>query len=244
MFSHVNLAATVMAYQGYGGVPPQGAYGQPPQGYGQAPQGYGQPPQGYGQPPQGYGQAPAGYGAPQPGWGGGVPPGIDPNVYQWFISVDTDRSGRINMTELQQALVNGNWSHFNIETCRLMIGMFDRDRSGQIELQEFQGLWNYLSQWRALFEQFDRDRSGFIDANELNNALTQLGYRLSPQFSQLLVSRFDPVTRSRLSLDNFIQSCVMLKSITDTFRQKDTQMKGVITVSYEEFVSMVFQNKA
>lgn len=46
--------------------------------------------------------------------------------------------------------------------------MFDRDRSGTIELQEFQGLWNYLSQWRAVFEQFDRDRSGTIDANELH----------------------------------------------------------------------------
>jgi len=55
------------------------------------------------------------------GWGG-PPPGIDPNVYQWFLTVDADRSGRINMTELQQALVNANWTHFNPETCRLMIG--------------------------------------------------------------------------------------------------------------------------
>ena len=154
------------------------------------------------------------------------------------------------MHELQQALVNANWSHFNPETCRLMIGkhfiiilddhlcsvhhaesnilhlqignlttikniqfdeslvylmygsnvefelffyynsslvfknimiidrrlhifmfqpgMFDRDHSGTIDLQEFQGLWTYLSQWRGIFEQFDRDRSGTIDANELN----------------------------------------------------------------------------
>jgi len=55
------------------------------------------------------------------GWGG-PPPGIDPNVYQWFLTVDADRSGRINMMELQQALVNANWTHFNPETCRLMIG--------------------------------------------------------------------------------------------------------------------------
>jgi len=45
--------------------------------------------------------------------------------------------------------------------------MFDRDQSGTIELHEFQGLWNYLSQWRALFDQFDRDKSGNIDAGEL-----------------------------------------------------------------------------
>ena len=43
-------------------------------------------------------------------------------MYQWFVTVDTDKSGQITAMELQQALTNGNWSHFNPETCRLMIG--------------------------------------------------------------------------------------------------------------------------
>lgn len=55
------------------------------------------------------------------GYGAGPPPGIDPSVYQWFLTVDQDKSGHITAHELQQALVNGNWSHFNPETCRLMI---------------------------------------------------------------------------------------------------------------------------
>jgi len=49
---------------------------------------------------------------------------MDPSVYGWFMTVDQDRSGRINMFELQQALTNSNWTHFNAETCRLMIGKF------------------------------------------------------------------------------------------------------------------------
>ena len=52
----------------------------------------------------------------------GCPPGMEPSVYSWFIAVDADNSGSISATELQQALTNGNWSHFNSETCRLMIG--------------------------------------------------------------------------------------------------------------------------
>lgn len=51
-------------------------------------------------------------------------PPIDPQVQQWFMTVDVDKSGRITAIELQQALVNANWSHFNPETCRLMIGEF------------------------------------------------------------------------------------------------------------------------
>ena len=74
------------------------------QGYGQA--GYGAP-GGYSQ--SAYGQAPP----PQYGHGHshsqshGPPPGADPMLWQWFSSVDVDRSGAISAQELQTALRNG-----------------------------------------------------------------------------------------------------------------------------------------
>lgn len=74
---------------------------------------------GRGYPPQmGYPTPGGGY----PGGFGGPPPGCDPTLWNWFVTVDRDRSGQITADELQQALLNGNWSHFNSETCRLMIG--------------------------------------------------------------------------------------------------------------------------
>ena len=54
--------------------------------------------------------------------------------------------------------------YFFINFCA---GMFDKDNSGKIDLQEFQALWTYINQWRGVYEQFDRDRSGVINANEL-----------------------------------------------------------------------------
>ena len=66
--------------------PPSTQYGAPP------PQGY----YGHSQPP---------YGRPPPSVG--PPAGADPQLWQWFSSVDTDRSGAISVTELQSALVNG-----------------------------------------------------------------------------------------------------------------------------------------
>ena len=47
---------------------------------------------------------------------------MNPDVAAWFHAVDTDRSGQITASELQRALVNGNWSHFSEEACRMMIG--------------------------------------------------------------------------------------------------------------------------
>lgn len=52
------------------------------------------------------------------------------------MTVDADKSGRITAIELQQALVNANWSHFNPETCRLMIG--------ELKLHDFLSLYIVL----------------------------------------------------------------------------------------------------
>ena len=59
------------------------------------------------------------------------PPGADPTLWSWFITVDTDKSGQITADELKQALINGNWTQFNDETCRLMISMLFYDKSHQ-----------------------------------------------------------------------------------------------------------------
>lgn len=98
--------------------------------------------------------------------------------------VDRDRSGAISADELQTALSNGeqqypalslfsqryptgSWTAFNPETVRLMIGMFDKDRSGTINFQEFGSLWKYVQDWQTTFKSYDRDNSGSIDKNEL-----------------------------------------------------------------------------
>lgn len=239
-----------MAYPYGQGAPPgavpsmgQPGYSVPP---GQ-PAGYVPPPgqPGYGAPPPGQ----PGYGAPQPGYGppaggfGGPPSGIDPQIYQWFLTVDQDKSGHITAHELQQALVNGNWSHFNPETCRLMISMFDKDNSGTIQLHEFQALWNYIQQWKSVFERFDNNRSGSIEAQELTGAFAQMGYNVSPQFAAIVIGKFDIYGRRSLTLDNFIQSCVMLKSLTDSFKQRDPQMQGNIRMNYEDFMTTAIFNK-
>uniref|UniRef100_A0AAQ5XUS2 Peflin n=1 Tax=Amphiprion ocellaris TaxID=80972 RepID=A0AAQ5XUS2_AMPOC len=169
---------------------------------------------------------------------GNVPPGVNPEAYQWFQTVDTDRSGFINMKELKQALVNSNWSAFNDETCLMMINMFDKTRSGRIDLFGFSALWDFMQRWRALFQQYDRDRSGSISGAELHQALAQMGYNLSPQFSETLVQRFTfRGGRPGIQLDRFIQVCTQLQSMTQVFRERDRNMTGNVRLSYEDFLS-------
>ncbi|ESO11096.1 hypothetical protein HELRODRAFT_109312 [Helobdella robusta] len=165
-------------------------------------------------------------------------------LWQVFQSVDRDRSGTITAVELGQALSNGTWTPFNPETVRLMIGMFDRNNNGTIDFQEFAGLWKYVTDWQQCFKGFDRDNSGSIDQAELKQALTTFGYRFSDQFISLLVRKFDRQGRNTIAFDDFIQCCVVLQTLTSSFRQFDTDMDGWITIGYEQFLNLVFSLKA
>ncbi|RMY13220.1 hypothetical protein D0868_02144 [Hortaea werneckii] len=241
-------------------------YGQQPQsprwgsqgGYGQAPP----PPRnpltsppppanyGHGPPPQGYHNRPPIPEQQRPPTTAPPPPrdGNDRDgLWPLFLQVDKDRSGQLSEEELRRALVNGDYTAFDPHTVKMMIRMFDTDRSGTINFDEFCGLWGFLAAWRALFDRFDTDRSGSISLREFEDALVAFGYRLSPQFVQLLFSTFartksrgrgDEGVRERvLSFDLFVQACISLKRMTDVFKKYDVDRDGYITLSFEEFLT-------
>lgn len=169
---------------------------------------------------------------------------VDRNfLWDIFQRVDTDRSGYISQDELQVALSNGTWTPFNPETVRLMIGMFDRQNRGQVSFEDFAALWKYVTDWQNCFRSFDTDSSGNIDRNEMKTALTSFGYRLSDSIIDLLVRKFDRHGRGTILFDDFIQCCIVLYTLTSSFRQYDTDQDGVITIHYEQFLSMVFSLK-
>ncbi|KAF8058680.1 hypothetical protein FPV67DRAFT_513340 [Lyophyllum atratum] len=236
----------------YGYAPPGGGYGAPPPTHGAGAQGaggggYGAPPGGYGAPPQG---GPPGYGggfAP-PGGNRGPPPGADPQLWQWFTTVDTDRSGAITAPELERALINGDWTPFDLDTVKLLMSIFDTDRSGTIGFNEFSGLWKYIKDWQNVFKHFDRDRSGSIDGQELRDALGQFGYNLSPPLLDLVQKKYDVKATSTgargapppgISFDRFVRACVVVKQLSEAFGKLDTDRDGWIQINYDQFMHTV-----
>jgi Ca2+-binding EF-hand superfamily protein len=173
------------------------------------------------------------------GYGYTQQPQVSQEVMMWFQSVDLDRSGHISAAELKLALTNADWSTFSESSCRAMINMFDRDGTQTIDVSEFQALWNYLNQWRAMFSSIDTNRSGYIEHAELKQALTNLGYRLSDQFIANIIAKYDPKSRQRINMDNFIMVCILLHRFTEAFKQRDPQFVGSATFTYEDFINVV-----
>jgi len=164
-------------------------------------------------------------------------------LWDVFSSVDRDKSGFISADELQMALSNGTWTPFNPETVRLMIGMFDKQNRGAVSFEDFGALWKYVTDWQSCFRSFDRDNSGNIDRNELRTALNAFGYRLSEGILDMLLRKYDRSGRGIIYFDDFIQCCIVLYTMTSAFRQYDTDQDGIITIHYEQFLSMVFSLK-
>lgn len=117
-------------------------------------------------------------------------------------------TGQLSEKELSAALVNGDWTSFDPQTVRMMIRMFDADRSGTIGFDEFCGLWSFLASWRTLFDRFDVDRSGNISLSEFTDALIAFRYRLSPAFVELLFRTYDKRGEGVMSFDLFVQACI------------------------------------
>ncbi|EFA11122.1 peflin [Tribolium castaneum] len=186
----------------------------------------------YGNPGSGYQGYPGGA---APGYGQGA---ATPDVQQWFNTVDKDRSGQINWQELQSALINGQGKNFSDVACKLMIGMFDRDKTGTIDINEFQQLFAYINQWLAVFKNYDRDQSGHIEEPELAQALQQMGFKFSPDFVKFLIAKSDLQNHKQMSVDQFIVLCVQIQRFTEAFRSRDSEMKGVITIGFEDFLSV------
>ncbi|XP_047307714.1 probable calcium-binding protein CML48 [Impatiens glandulifera] len=198
--------------------------------------------------PEGYGWGEPYPAAPQTNYGGqtnygypSFPPGTPPNVVQSFQMADRDRSGFIDERELQQALSNG-YQRFSLRTIRLLMFLFKNPMDPlRIGPKEFTELWSCLGQWRGVFERFDRDRSGKIDATELKDALYSLGYALPQSVLQVLLSRYENASSRRVELnfDSFVECGMVVKGMTDKFKEKDPRYTGSATISYDAFMSMI-----
>lgn len=203
----------------------------------------------YQPPPPGYGSRPPHHSHHQGGFAyqtpQGPPAGADPQLWQWFTAVDADHSGSISVNELQTALVNGNWSRFDLDTVKMLMGMFDVDRSGTINYTEFAGLWKYISDWQNVFRHFDRDRSGSIEGHELTEAFRSFGYNLAPSLLTLVEHKYasEPSVGygppPGITFDRFVRACVAVKSLTEAFQRIDTDRDGWVQISYEQFMSIV-----
>jgi Ca2+-binding EF-hand superfamily protein len=184
------------------------------------------------------------------------PSGVDPDILKNFIAVDADNSKHITAIELQTALKNGgSWPPFEIDTVKLIMSIFDTNRNGSIDINEFVGLWKYIKSWEGVFHHFDQNNNNAIDGNELEQALERFGYHLSHQLQELLKRKYDVPWPTReevegragyiaprgITFDRFMRACVVVKQLKESFEGFDKDPLGRVKINYEQFLELVFK---
>ncbi|ERE69455.1 programmed cell death protein 6 [Cricetulus griseus] len=141
---------------------------------------------------------------------------------------------QVNKLRAKSRDVGSQWyldSVFNPVTVRSIVSIFDRENKAGVNFSEFTGV--YITDWQNVFLAYDRDISGMIDKNELKQALSGSGYRLSDQFCDILIRKFDRQGRGQIEFDDFIQGCIVLQRLTDIFRRYDTDQDSWIQIPHD-----------
>ncbi|KAI8435132.1 hypothetical protein MSG28_003509 [Choristoneura fumiferana] len=79
--------------------------------------------------------------------------------------------------------------------------------------------------------------NGSAQSTKTNQALSQMGFRFSPDFINFLSKRCDP-KEGKVSVDEFIVLCVQIQRFTEAFRARDTQQNGTVTIGFEDFLTV------
>uniref|UniRef100_A0A3B4AS14 EF-hand domain-containing protein n=1 Tax=Periophthalmus magnuspinnatus TaxID=409849 RepID=A0A3B4AS14_9GOBI len=176
------------------------------------------------------------YGAPMPGMPaqgmpggpmggfpgyGGAPAANDP-MWGYFTSIAGQVSGGTGRELL------------SLETCRIMIAMLDKDFTGKMGFSEFKELLAAMNGWKQNFIMFDRDRSGTVEPHEMSQAITTMGYRLSPPALNGILKRYSK--NGRIFFDDYVACCVKLRALTENFRRRDQMQQGAVTFQYDDFI--------
>lgn len=158
-------------------------------------------------------------------------------IWQWFSRIDTNRSGTLDVMELQKALALGGLN-FSLKTVQAIMRLHDRDGSGTIDFEEFEKLHVWLSTISNSFKTFDTDRggAGTLDKGEAQKAVAHAGYRLDPPAFEALFRSFDPDRTNNLCLAEFMAMSVFLQGAGRTFHAFDAQRTGRITLDFSQFV--------
>ncbi|KAL0913323.1 hypothetical protein M5K25_016774 [Dendrobium thyrsiflorum] len=153
---------------------------------------------------------------------------------EWFHRVDSNNNGSINASQLKNALAVGNLD-FPLAVVQQMIRMYDFDRNGTMDFEEFVALNKFLLKVQNAFSQLDRG-NGFLTLDDVYQALVKLGFSLdSPAFFTVCES-FDQNKMGVIRLDAFISLCIFVQSARNLFNSFDTTKQGRVTLDFNQFV--------
>jgi Ca2+-binding EF-hand superfamily protein len=158
-------------------------------------------------------------------------------ISETFYSIDTNRSGKLNEDQLREALSAICKFKFSSNAANSVMKMFDKDRTGKLNLDEFKGIYQYVTQLHHVFTQYDKDNSGTLDQQEVYSALITYGFGLDSQSFVAVYNSVDTEKSGKLTFDEYVQLCLFLGTAKNIFMHLDSNRSGQITLNFNQWVN-------
>jgi len=170
----------------------------------------------------------------------------DDEQLAWFTAIDQDGSGQVSAEELQSALISGyGGKRFSTQTVQYLMSVFDLDGSGEIGIDEFKPLWDYVKQWREMFESFDDNQDGIIDAGELLNALRHYNLEVGTHVINFLIHKYGtPHGHNgppQIELDRFVCACVVVQQMSALYDRCGAGRDAPMEISRDDFLLAILR---
>ena len=159
-----------------------------------------------------------------------------------FNQYDKDRSGSISLNELKT--LNFEGKTFSWNTIRCIMRVFDREGRGEITLQLFSYMCNFIHQ---SLEQFNRAAGGKPNINPTAcvAALKAQQYDVTLQgvknCMNAIKGTLTPASRELITFDDYMTIVTQLAYAKTLFQMKDTANSGKITLSLADFTLLSTQ---
>lgn len=124
---------------------------------------------------------------------------------------------------------------FSKDCCRSMLAMLDTDKSGRLNLAEFEVLMGDLYKWKAAFKQYDRNGVGRLNVSELREALGSAGYQLNNRVLNALVHRYGS-RDGTMAFDDFIMCAVRIRTMIEAFKTRDREGNQQASFTLDDWV--------
>ncbi|XP_059369844.1 calpain-1 catalytic subunit-like [Carassius carassius] len=142
---------------------------------------------------------------------------------------------------IAKGIFAGSEKQLSLEHCKSFVVLMDSQGKGQLDLMEFQALWEQLWEWTGIFMTFDKNKNQVLDYHEIPPALTAAGISVDDFIMQLIVLRYTE-TGGKVSFPGFLFLLTKLNFMIREFQACDATGKGVISVNFRKFLKMTMYN--
>nr|XP_034311081.1 calpain-1 catalytic subunit [Crassostrea gigas]XP_034311082.1 calpain-1 catalytic subunit [Crassostrea gigas] len=135
----------------------------------------------------------------------------------------------LSRTELNEPL------KFSTETCRSLVTMMDRNRSGGMNYGEALKMWREIKEYIAVFQQFDVDKVGEIKIPQFDKLLrslaSTLGFPVNRRIEMAIVRRYAD-RDDKIRLQDFIIIICKLTLMHQIFKEQQAKSGASDSTSF------------